>query len=48
MNILIKNVLLNGKIANILIEGNTIKNVGTSTEKAEYVIDGKRPHCPDS
>jgi 5-methylthioadenosine/S-adenosylhomocysteine deaminase len=40
MNILIKDVLLNGKVANILIEGNTIKSVGTSTEKAEYVIDG--------
>ncbi|MFZ2455142.1 MAG: amidohydrolase [Candidatus Altiarchaeia archaeon] len=41
MSILIRDVLLNGKKTNILIEGNRIESAGPKTGKAEYVIDGK-------
>jgi 5-methylthioadenosine/S-adenosylhomocysteine deaminase len=40
MNILIKDVLMNGKKTDICVEGNKIKSVGKTTEKAEYVIEG--------
>jgi len=40
MNILIRDVLLQGKKTDIYVEGNKIKSIGKTTEKAEYVIEG--------
>lgn len=41
MSILIKNVLCNGKISNVYIEGNLISDIGEVKVEAEYVIEGK-------
>lgn len=41
MSILIKNVLCNGKISNIHIEGNLVSEIGNVNVEAEHVIDGK-------
>jgi 5-methylthioadenosine/S-adenosylhomocysteine deaminase len=40
MTILIRNILLQGKKTDIYVEGNKIKSVGKTSEKAEYTIDG--------
>ena len=40
MNILIRDVLLQGKKTDIYVEGNRIKSIGKTTEKAEYIIEG--------
>ncbi|MDO4754753.1 MAG: amidohydrolase [Parabacteroides sp.] len=43
MSILIKDVCLNGRITDVYIQGNQIKEIGTQLEvKAEQVIDGRK------